>query len=469
MRSISVLIGSVFLITAPGFSEVLTTAADYAVDSDVVLESAVKEIKSIPRDTIDVVGDVVKYVKDETITAANGVKAVFQKDIHEGEQRSSQLAIGNAWDSSNDIKFRSYKVNEDMGALLLTGATVTEGVSVDVSGFFEGIEFPKKCSAYYQPKFNRLYVRQTQENILAIENVVAEYQDAQRELLGHQVEIETKFVEVSQTTLNELGFKWSFTSKNGGDLNLLDNLQLTAGTDLLSSGLRSTATALSSGTSAGVVKVAKTTGSLQWEMYISALEQAEDSDILCAPRVVTRDGTTAIIQVGEEQMLPKSFDINSSDVSPFIEHADWDLTLTGVYMEVTPEIREEGLIDLELNPKIMDILGYDTYTASEYYEIYTKEDKPMTALEASLPYMRIREMTTRLTVADGSTVGMGGLIYDKLETYRDKVPVLGSIPLIGRLFRSEGEKSVKRNLMIFVTATQVDVDGRRSADLALKK
>jgi len=74
-----------------------------------------------------------------------------------------------------------------------------------------------------------------------------------------------------------------------------------------------------------------------------------------------------------------------------------------------------------------------------------------------------------VTVADGSTVGMGGLIYDKLETFRDKVPVLGSIPFIGRLFRSEGEKSIKRNLMIFVTATQVDVDGRRSADVVLNK
>jgi general secretion pathway protein D len=78
-------------------------------------------------------------------------------------------------------------------------------------------------------------------------------------------------------------------------------------------------------------------------------------------------------------------------------------------------------------------------------------------------------MTTLVTVADGSTVGMGGLIYDKMETYKDKVPVLGSIPLIGRLFRSEGEKTIKRNLMIFVTATEVDVNGRRSADLAMKK
>jgi general secretion pathway protein D len=94
---------------------------------------------------------------------------------------------------------------------------------------------------------------------------------------------------------------------------------------------------------------------------------------------------------------------------------------------------------------------------------------PVPSQTGQLPYFRIREMTTKVTVADGSTVGMGGLIYDKIETYKDKVPVLGSIPLIGRLFRSEGEKTIKRNLMIFVTATEVDVNGRRAVDMVMKK
>ncbi|MCU0858125.1 MAG: hypothetical protein MUC65_06965, partial [Pontiellaceae bacterium] len=63
-----------------GNAETLVTARDYAVDSDVVLESAVREIKSIPQDTVNVVGDAVKMVADETVTAVNGVKAVFRAD-----------------------------------------------------------------------------------------------------------------------------------------------------------------------------------------------------------------------------------------------------------------------------------------------------------------------------------------------------------------------------------------------------
>ncbi|MCC7300264.1 MAG: hypothetical protein IT583_04220 [Verrucomicrobia bacterium] len=226
-------------------------------------------------------------------------------------------------------------------------------------------------------------------------------------------------------------------------------------------------------------------------------------------------------------------------------------------MEVTPELRkgkEVGLIDLTLKPRVMDLIGYDSYQltpadasmivwARTYAQanriggrypvlsqladgsanavgaiynpivtaLYTTasnindnasilQDNPATnsnyryygpgnygfgensrkaipsvdgikvpQVNGKLPYFRLREMSTQVTVADGSTIGMGGLIFDKLETYKDKVPVLGSIPLIGRLFRSEGERSVKRNLMIFVTATEVDVNGRRASDLAMKK
>ena len=57
-------------------------------------------------------------------------------------------------------------------------------------------------------------------------------------------------------------------------------------------------------------------------------------------------------------------------------------------------------------------------------------------------------------------MGMGGLISEKIEKYEDKVPVLGSLPLIGRLFRSEGERAIKRNLLIFVTAKKVEPTGR---------
>jgi general secretion pathway protein D len=62
---------------------------------------------------------------------------------------------------------------------------------------------------------------------------------------------------------------------------------------------------------------------------------------------------------------------------------------------------------------------------------------------------------------------MGGLIYDKSQSFNDSVPLLGKIPFIGRLFRSEGSRSIKRNLMIFVKASTVDLDGETPADMAM--
>jgi len=212
----------------------------------------------------------------------------------------------------------------------------------------------------------------------------------------------------------------------------------------------------------------------------------------------------------------------------------------GVQFSVTPKIQENNLIRLDLNPKIIDLIGYDSFpvapnanmviyngygantirpqgrfpifntssvntiwnlaqetlsplfgpgvdpndsdtisTSSSYtgpnYGYYTQyapifhDDVgvPLPPINGYLPYFRVREVKTQVAVADGSTVGLGGLIYDRLETYKDKVPVLGSIPLLGRLFRSEGEKSIKRNLMIFVSATQLNNNGQGRSTAAL--
>lgn len=520
MRKVLAGITALLLIQS-GRAETIMTAQDYAVDSDVVLESAVREIKSAPRDTVNVVGDAVKMVTDEAVTAANGVAAVFRSNPVDKVEKAAAVEIASAWDSSNDIVFRSYKVTDAVGKELTGGAETVPGTTVDVSGFFTGIEFPKHTSAFFRPEFNRLFVRQTLPNLLAIEDLLAEQHSAVRDLMGKQVEIETKFVEVNQSTLNELGFNWNFDSKHGGSAHLFENLTLPANQDLFTSGLRTAGrvAALATGTGTGLdaaktaafgmaladsdtLAIQKTSGSLRWTLVINALEQSDDADVLSAPRITTRDGNKASIMVGEERTVSKGFDVKNSESSLFVQH-DLESSLVGVSLEVTPKIRKDKLIDLDLKPKVIDLIGYDTYQATPdnaymspiqgnavassstaaaptwnsfflapFIRSGTKESGgvtlPVPALNAQLPYYRLREITTQVTVEDGSTVGMGGLIYDKLETYKDKVPVLGSIPLIGRLFRSEGEKSVKRNLMIFVTATQVDVDGRRASDLALK-
>ena len=458
------------LLTASVFAETIITAEDYAVDSDVVLESLVKEVKSVPHDTAEMLGDVVKYARDEAEVAADAVAGVFKEesDARAITQREGELAVEDAWDSGNNVLFRSYKVSGRVGDLLMAFAPDKAAPSVDVAYFFKSVDFSEGTSAHYLPEFKCLFVHQNMAGLLAIEDVLSSYQYEQKKLTGHQVEIEAKFIEVSKSTLDELGFSWTFESKDGGDLKLFDKVYLPQGENILSGGLRGATAAFGGGPAAGLLNVAKNTGSHQWSMVISALERSDDSDVLSAPRVVTHSHETAVIQVGEERVIPKSFEVNNQNTSPYVQHSDWELELMGVHMEVTPEIRNDGLIDLELNAEILDIIGYDSYRITPEYS-GASAIRTVTPVNASLPYLRVRSLETRATVADGNTIGMGGLIYDRIETFRDKVPVLGSIPLMGRLFRSEGDRSVKRNLMIFVTATQVDVNGRRLADLNLNK
>ena len=520
MRKVA--IGSITMLCLTlqhGFAEAIITAQDCAIDSDVVLESVVREIKSAPRDAVNAVGDGVNFVADEFATLVNGVKAIAKSNPIDKVEKEGLLEVANAWDSANDIVFRSYKVTDEVGKELMQGAA-SDGTTIDVSAFFTGIPFPKKTSVYFRPDFNRLFVRNTLENILSVEDVLAEQHSAVRELMGKQVSIETKFVEVNQSTLNELGFNWKFDGKgrwnangtpNGNvDGNVFENLILPAGTDLFVDGLRTAGrvaalnavipglnvakqAAFGAATAdSDTFAIRKTEGSLRWTMLINAMEQSDDTDVLSAPSITTRDRNTATIKVGESRTVSTGFDVNSAETSLYVEHDLEPDFLVGVSLEVTPEIRSDDLIDLELKPKVLDLIGYDTYQAHPSADMFFDGNvnngtgfmalwaNPLSALDpdgardipattGSLPYYRLREMETQVTVADGSTVGMGGLIYDKLETFKDKVPVLGSIPLIGRLFRSEGEKSVKRNLLIFVTATQVDVNGRKASELALKR
>jgi general secretion pathway protein D len=466
--------GMVCSMVSAASAEMIMTAQDHAVDSDVVLESVLEAVKSTPRDTVNALGDIVTLVKGETVATANGVEAVFRgASPLEQVKKEAELAVATAWDASNDIIFRSYKVNDEIGEVLMTKAGETLGQSVDVSRFFDEIEFIKNTSAFYMPNYGSLLVRQTQANLLAIENVLADYQNARRELMGHQVEIEAKFVEVNQSTLNELGFRWRFGSggNDDGSLKLFDDVVLGQSQDLFAGALRYGSQALNSASSTAGMMISKTTGALQWDLFISALERTDDTDVLSAPRVVTLDGNPATIRVGEEQMIPTTFGIQDSSSSPWALPGDWTRTLMGVELEVTPELREGGLIDLKILPTVRDLVGYDEYQIVPAMEPISGDDvvEAKEEVTTSLPYFRIRELSTQVTVADGSTVAMGGLIYDKTVTYRDKVPLLGSIPYIGRLFRSEGEKIVKRNLMVFVKATQVDLNGRKADNIALTK
>ena len=113
-------------------------------------------------------------------------------------------------------------------------------------------------------------------------------------------------------------------------------------------------------------------------------------------------------------------------------------------------------------------MDYDHYTVG--YNGYIEDaDGNAPKLIAKMPYFKRRFIQSQVTIADGHTVMMGGLVDERTETFRDQVPFLGDIPYLGRLFRTEGSRSAKKNLTVFVKATQVDVRGMTAAERELAR
>jgi general secretion pathway protein D len=130
----------------------------------------------------------------------------------------------------------------------------------------------------------------------------------------------------------------------------------------------------------------------------------------------------------------------------------------GVELKVTPTVEEDDYsISLDLNPKVTEFEGFVEYGGQS---IAISGSTTVTVPSGFYqPIFGVREMSTKVTIWDGATLVMGGLTREDVKKVNDKVPVLGSLPGLGRLFRSEGESTQKRNLLIFVTANLVSPGG----------
>ena len=131
---------------------------------------------------------------------------------------------------------------------------------------------------------------------------------------------------------------------------------------------------------------------------------------------------------------------------------------TGPVLDVVPYVLSDGCtINLTLIPSDTEFNGYDT--APNIANVTGGLN--VVQLPVILPDFTVRQVITTVNIWDNQTVVIGGLIPSQDLTTKDKVPVLGDIPLMGRLFQSQSKSSVKNNLVIFVTATIVDPAGNR--------
>jgi len=428
-------------------------------------------------------GTGLKYVVD-TNAVVIADKSVPLKDL---ETRFYSVEAG-VIDSAKTRKAKSIKgkdgdtQEEDTD----TSGQGSSGIATDAASlqkFFRdfGVDFPTGSRVAYNQRTSKLIVHNTPENLVKIEKVLQEIN-----VTPTQVTIEAKFVEVNQQNIEALGFNWLLGTYNptnyfldkGSDKNAFKIFKQIPGASSpfdsqLSNGLRGFSSALAtSGDSlfapkdGNILNIDGVIGNTEFQVMISALSQSGQADLLSAPKVTALSGSTAILRMVEERYFPESWeqpditttggDTPTTAVKPssptFGEARD-----VGVVLEVTPTVAADGYsIDLELKPQVTIFKGYDTtFNTSIQPPGYTAP----VDFKYDMPIIEARTVETKVIVWDGETVVLGGLIREDLVKYSDKVPFLGDIPVIGRLFRSEGENSVKKNLLIFVTARLVSPSG----------
>ena len=479
-----------------------------------------------------------------------------------------------------------------------------EGEGRDWKAFFEemGVKWPEGSSIKHIKALGKLYVRNTRENLAEFEKVLDE--------LGGQpqlIEIETRFVEVSQEDLNSLGFEWILNSNlalndrfglgkalglKGGtypdgtgssteqgyrqvtettivsdtpitstkwvpvnrsvagtaasdkwtsssSANAPRNIGLNAfgGSSDYQNGNRYLSTVGNhiSGESASnndqFMRVNAFLGQADLSMILHMLSQRSDTDLLSAPKVVTKSGEQAIIKVVTEYIYPQDYDVQlqssssgssggssgggQSAILAVVEPQNFTMREVGVILDVIPTYSEAngGTIDLELKPAVVDEPIWHNYgmripfsgntssgVMADIGSIFTGMSTALTTLGAALtederatlskqvissateaaasvstassstmtwydapmeqPFFHVRSIDSKVSITPGSTVVMGGLITEARKAMDDKVPFLGDLPFIGRLFRSHAEKTTKRNLLIFVTGRLITPSGR---------
>jgi type II secretory pathway component GspD/PulD (secretin) len=132
----------------------------------------------------------------------------------------------------------------------------------------------------------------------------------------------------------------------------------------------------------------------------------------------------------------------------------------GPQLDVVPVVLSDGFtINLTLIPTLMEFVGYDN--PNEVLTSGAQLPPGSVLVPTVLPRFRVRQVVSTVNVWDGQTVVLGGLISENVTSIKDKIPVLGDMPFVGRLFRSESKNSQKSNLMIFVTPTIIDPAGNR--------
>jgi general secretion pathway protein D len=255
-------------------------------------------------------------------------------------------------------------------------------------------------------------------------------------------------------------------------------------------------TAQSANVAPGIMALTGLFSDGQVQLIMRGLAQKKGTDLMTAPSVTAKSGQKATIEIIREFIYPTEYEppeLPNSTGSSFSGGGGLDGLLgggggssfpvtpatptafetrnTGVTLEIEPTIGENDfVIDLRFVPEIVEFEGFINYGSPIQSPSTDALGNPVVAIitenRIEMPVFSARRVNTALTIYDGYTVAVGGLMREDVQNVEDKVPILGDIPVLGRLFQTKGENRIKSNLIIFVTAQIIDATGRplRGAD-----
>ena len=328
-------------------------------------------------------------------------------------------------DDSIDVIYLKYAKSADIAAILNS-----------ISGGFLPDADDVKTVITHHEKTNSLIVASAEANLSTIRNIISRL-----DIRRAQVLVEAIIVELSETAAKNLGIETIFNGTDKDSVPIGVTRFTGSGPDLLSivgSAADSTDVTLSTTAAASLLNTQGliagfgdlTPGKDNFVGIINAIAQDSNSNILSTPSIMAMDNELATSIIGQEIPITTGESLGTNNANPFRTTSRQEV---GIKLEVTPQINEGSSVVLKIKIEVSGVAGV-----------------PMSGVDI---ITNKRAIETTALVDNNQIIVLGGLVDEDTQDSISKVPFLGSVPILGKLFQSSSSTTVKKNLMVFLRPT----------------
>ena len=328
-------------------------------------------------------------------------------------------------DDSMDVIYLKYAQAKDISAILNS-----------ISGSFISDAEGKKTVITHHEKTNSLVISSAEDNLNSIRNIVSKL-----DIRSAQVLVEAIVVDLSEKAATRLGVEAIYSGNDEDSIPIGITRFSGSGADLLAiagaaddeSDVTLTNTAVSSllntqGLVAGFGDLTK--GKDNFVGILNAIAEDTDSNILSTPSILAMDNEPARLFIGQEIPITTGESLGTNNSNPFRTTSRQEV---GIELEITPQINEGASAILNIKQGVSGVAGI----SQSGLDLITNK----------------REIETTVLVDNNQIIVLGGLIDEDTQEVVSKVPLLGSIPLLGRIFQSSSTSTSTKNLMVFLKPT----------------